>query len=97
MTEDQSKLLSIFEFKIRQFMLLCDDLKKENDDLKKQLEKSEKEYKEINEENKTIKTKYDNLKMAKMISFETGDFKAAKNRISKLVKEVDKCIALLNE
>ena len=97
MTEDQTKLLSIFEFKIRQLMLLCDDLKKENDDLKKQLEKSEKDCKGVIEENKTIKTKYDNLKMAKMISFETGDLKAAKNRISKLVKEVDKCIALLNE
>ena len=97
MTEDQTKLLSIFEFKIRQLMLLCDDLKKENEELKNQLEISKQEYKGISDENKTIKTKYDNLKMAKMISFETGDLKAAKNRISKLVKEVDKCIALLNE
>ena len=97
MTEDQTKLLSIFEFKIRQLMLLCDDLKKDNEDLKNQLETSKQEYKGISDENKIIKTKYDNLKMAKMISFESGDLKAAKNRISKLVKEVDKCIALLNE
>ena len=78
-------------------MFLCDDLKKENSDLKFKLEDLNKEYEEVKAENKAVKVKYDNLKMARIISVKQDDFKGAKNRISKLVKEVDKCIALLNE
>lgn len=97
MTEDQSKLLAVFETRVRQLMFLCDDLKNENNNLKLQLDNLTKEYEEVKAENKTLKVKYDNLKTARIISVKQDDFKGAKNRISKLVKEVDKCIALLNE
>ncbi|MDR0505885.1 MAG: hypothetical protein LBH32_03575 [Dysgonamonadaceae bacterium] len=62
-----------------------------------QHEELEKSYDALLEENKVLKYKYDNLKMVKIISVKQDDFKAAKNRLSKLVREVDKCIALLNE
>lgn len=97
MTEDQIKLLSIFEVRVRQLMMLCDDLKKENDNLKLEFEALSKSYEQLILENKTIKVKYDNLKMARIISVKQDDFKGAKDQLSKLVKEVDKCIALLNE
>ncbi|MDR0864856.1 MAG: hypothetical protein LBO74_07990 [Candidatus Symbiothrix sp.] len=97
MTEEQSKLLSVFTTRVHQLMLLCDDLKNENNDLNQQLYTLKTAYKELEEENKTIKVKYDNLKMARIISVKQDDFKGAKSRLSQLVKEVDKCIALLNE
>lgn len=97
MTEDQIKLLSIFEVRVRQLMMLCDDLKKENDNLKLEFEALSKSYEQLILENKTIKVKYDNLKMARIISVKQDDFKGAKDQLSKLEKEVDKCIALLNE
>lgn len=97
MTEDQSKLLSIFEARVRQLMFLCDNLKKTNEDLKLQVDDLDRKYEEVKAENKMLKVKYDNLKIARIISVKQDDFKGAKNRISKLVKEVDKCIALLNE
>ncbi|MDH8701097.1 putative nuclease with TOPRIM domain [Dysgonomonadaceae bacterium PH5-43] len=97
MTEDQSRMLSIFEARVRQLMFLCDDLKKENEELKFQFEALSQRYEMVNEENRTLKVKYDNLKTARIISVKQDDFKGAKSRISKLVKEVDKCIALLND
>ena len=38
---------------------------------------------------------YTNLKMARTISIHDNDIKDTKQRLSKLVREVDRCIALL--
>jgi regulator of replication initiation timing len=97
MTEDQSKLLSTFENHIRQLMNSCTDMSLKNNELKDQITKLKVLCEELKEENKTIKVKYDNLKMARIITVKQDDFKGAKDRLSKLVKEVDKCIASLNE
>jgi len=97
MTEEQNKLLGVFEARVRQVMLLCDDLRGEVCNLKEQKKDLEESYDALLEENKKLKNKYDNLKMVRIISVKQDDFKAAKNRLSKLVREVDKCIALLNE
>jgi hypothetical protein len=72
-------------------------MKLKNNELEKQLAELKLSYDELEEENKTIKVRYDNLKMMKIIIAREGDFKETKDRLSGLVKEVDKCIALLNE
>ena len=97
MTAEQSKLLNVFENRVCQLIHICDDLKEENNDLKYQIGILKQLQGELEEANKIIKVKYDNLKTARIISVKQGDLKNAKNRLSKLVKEVDKCIALLNE
>ena len=97
MTEERSKLLDIFENQVYQLIRICNDLKEENNELKFQIEVLKQSNGELEQANKTIKVKYDNLKMARIISVKKDDVKSAKNSLSKLVKEVDKCIALLNE
>ena len=97
MTEEQSKLLKIFGNRVHQLIHICDNLKEENNELKSQIEVLRQTKGELEEANRTIKVKYDNLKMARIISVKQDDLKSAKNSLSKLVKEVDKCIALLNE
>jgi predicted transglutaminase-like protease len=97
MTEDQNKLLINFETRVRQLVFLCDELKQENNELRLQLDILKTSYYNLEAENKTIKVKYDNLKMVRIVSIRQDDFKGAKARLSNLVKEVDKCIALLNE
>ena len=100
MTEEQTKLLFAFEDQVRRLMQICTELKRKNDELRSELNDLYKGYNWVNEENKTIKAKYENLKTVRMISYNSNfkydDFKGAKNRLSKLVKEVDQCIALLN-
>jgi hypothetical protein len=41
--------------------------------------------------------KYENLKLAKMLVASEEENKDAKSRIQKIVREIDKCIALLNK
>jgi hypothetical protein len=97
MTDGQQILLTNFETRVRQLMLLCDSLRHDKAQLEKDLETKEIALKEAKENIQDLVTKYDNLKLAKMISYGETDVKGAQQRLSKLVREVDKCIALINE
>ena len=97
MTEEQLKTIRNFEVRVRQALFMCDKLKGENADLQAQLETQKKLNDSLNKENKQLQTEYGNLQMARIISLSRNDFKATKSRLSELVRDVDKCIALLNE
>ena len=97
MTEEQLKLVANFEARVRQLIFLCDELKQKNALLESKLSEEKEQNQSLEEEIKRLNIKYDNLKMARIISVKQGDFTDAKKRLSKLVREVDKCIALLNE
>lgn len=77
-------------------MLLHDELKQENASLKQQLAVKERKLKELEEEIVMKDTEYANLKIARMICSDE-DIKETKQKFSGLVREIDKCIALLNE
>ncbi len=49
-----------------------------------------------NENIDRLKLEYETLKIAKVVSIRQDEVSGAKKRLSKLVQEVDKCIALLN-
>jgi len=97
MTEEQLKIIRNFEVRVHQILVLCDKLKEENANLQSQLTTQMGINESLNKENSQLQIKYDNLKVARMISVSRDDFKATKDRLSKLVREVDKCITLLNE
>ncbi|NDV80956.1 hypothetical protein [Bacteroides sp. 51] len=97
MTEEEKKLLSTFEARLRHLIYLHDELKRENNRLKQLLEEQKEEKVKMLEEIGQLKTNYTNLKTATTISLNGSDVKETKLRLSKLVREVDKCIALLNE
>jgi predicted nuclease with TOPRIM domain len=75
---------------------LCDKLKEENTKLQLQLTEQKNTNESLIKENTQLQSKYDNLKVVRTISGNRDDFKTTKNRLSKLVREVNKCIALLN-
>ena len=93
MTEEEKKLLSTFEARLRHLIYLHDELKRENAELKELLKAEKEQNEKVLAEYKELETSYTNLKTATTIS----DVKETKLRLSKLVREVDKCIALLNE
>ena len=97
MTREQLKTIRNFEVRVRQVLLLCDKLKKENSELQLQLTEQKSVNDSLRKEQTQLQSNYDNLKAARMISVTGNDFKATKNRLSRLVREVDRCIALLNE
>ena len=89
MTEEDKKLIHIFDGKLRHLMSLFDEQEQEIKTLKKQLSEKETEIEDL-------EARYTNLKMARTISLYDKDIKDTKQRLSNLVREVDKCIALLN-
>ena len=97
MTEEDRKLIGSFEGKLRHLMFLFDELKQENADLKLLLTQKDKELKQLELSRKELEARYTDLKMARTISLYDKDIKDTKQRLSSLVREVDKCIALLSD
>lgn len=97
MTEDDKRLLNSFEGKFRHILFLYDELKKENAELNEALSQKENRIQELEDSVNELEVRYRNLKMARMISVNDSEIRDTKQRIAKLVREVDKCIALLNE
>ena len=97
MTEEEKKLLSTFEARLRHLIYLHDELKRENAELKKLLDMEKLKNEKVQAQYDELEVSYTNLKTATAITLNGSDVKETKLRLSKLVREVDKCIALLNE
>ena len=97
MTEDHKRLLAVFEVRVRDLMALCDSRKRKIDELLVMLDQKEKELRQAREMVEELCGKCDNMLMAKIISANEEEMKNARMRLSRLVREVDKCIALLTE
>lgn len=67
----------------------CQSLKSENMDLEDKIREKELEISELKQQNNT-------LKLSKAFVGMNGEPQEAKLQINKIVREIDKCIALLN-
>ena len=97
MTEEDKKLLNAFEGKLRHLLFLYEEVKNENVSLKRLVQEKEQEIESVKRSLKELEDNYTNLKAARMISINDNELKDTKQRLARLVREVDKCIALLNE
>ncbi|MDR2817031.1 MAG: hypothetical protein LBB62_10075 [Proteiniphilum sp.] len=95
MAEEHNKLLVDLEVRIKQVLFLCDSLKEENLRLKAEIRSGQIHLDEATKELELLKAKYDSLKIARTITAASVDVDIAKATLSKLVREVDKCINLL--
>ncbi len=95
MAEGHNKLLVDLEVRIKQVLFLCDSLKEENSRLRTEIRSGETQLDETAKELEQLKAKYDSLKMARTITAASVDVETAKAKLSKMVREVDKCINLL--
>ena len=95
MTDENSKLLVDLEVRIKQVLLLCDTLKEENIRLKTEVSTRQIQLDSAVEDLTQLKKKYDSLKTARTITAASVDVETAKVKLSRLVREVDKCINLL--
>ena len=88
MTPEEETILKRFETRTRKLILQYQELKQENELLRQRVDT-------LNRELENTKRDYSNLKVARMIDISDQDMKDAKGRLSKLIREIDKCIALL--
>jgi TolA-binding protein len=91
------KTLATFEVRVRQLILSFQELKKENQNMQAMLEKNEQTVNELRQQMKQKQDDYDSLKMAKMIEITDGNLSDAKERLSRLIRDVNKCIAILSD
>ena len=94
-SNDQS--LTTFETRVRQMLLRFQELKKENEDLQSLVEKNEQDIRDLQARLTQADHDYNSLKMAKMMEITDGDLEGAKARLTKLIRDVNKCIAILSD
>ena len=91
------KILNTFATRVRQMLLQYEELKKENDELYTLVDRREQEIKQLQRDLDQAHDDYNVLKMAKMLEVTEGDMETAQKRVSKLIRDVNKCITLLSE
>jgi predicted nucleic acid-binding Zn-ribbon protein len=96
MTESE-KALATFQTRMRDLIRRFQELKKENEDLYVMVDKNEKDIRQLQAKITQQENDYQSLKMAKMIEITDGDLQGAKDRIAKLIRDVNKCIAILSD
>ena len=90
-------LLLDFQARIRQLLLRFQEMKKENEELYAILDKNERQINELKERLEHKSQQYDSLKIAIMVAVADEDIDMSKKRLSKLIRDVNKCIAVLTE
>ena len=96
MTAQEEQALQLFETRVRQLILSYQKLAQDNQRLQLELVEKQQALDEALAQNQQINMDYNNLKLARMMTVNGEDLQSAKNRLSRLIREVDKCIALLN-
>ena len=95
MTTEEEKTLKTLETRIRQLILKFQQMKEEVEELQEEVVVKDRQLLELKRQNQLLEANYANLKMAKMLEIGDTDLSSAKQRLSRLVRDVDKCIALL--
>ena len=96
MTQNE-KVLVTFQTRVRQLVLRFQEVKKENADLYAMVDENEKRIKQLEEKLTQMEHDYQSLKMARMMEITDGDLDGAKDRVAKLIREVNKCITVLSD
>lgn len=94
MTQNE-KVLATFQTRVRQMILRFQELKKENTDLYAMVEEGEERIKQLEAKLAQQERDYQSLKMARMMEITDGDLDGAKERVAKMIREVNKCIDVL--
>lgn len=97
MAVSKNELLDSLESKVRHLIFLNEEQRKANETLDLSLRKCEEELSRAKMSEKSWRDKYQRLLIAKTISTSEEDSKKTIARLSKLEREIEKCIALLNE
>ena len=96
MTNEQVIALRNFDSRVRYLMMAYQDERQKNADLQAQLEACQQQLAGAEQTIDGLKKDYDTLKTARMIEVSGDDVKESRAKIARLIREVDKCIALLD-
>lgn len=90
MAGNEKELCAVLDVRLQDLLALCDEQEQKIKDLTEIIRQMKEEYRILN-------ARYTDMLTATCIAFvDGGERKEAKRRLSELVREVDKCLALLN-
>ena len=91
------KTLNAFTTRVRQMILQYNETKNENAELYTMVDERDSRIKELEAKLEQARRDYEMLKMAKMLEITDGDMESVQKRVSRLIRDVNKCITLLSE
>ena len=97
MTPELENVIDILKRNIQQVRELHSNSMNENKQLKDEIVRLSAQIDEKEKENEKLEKKYESLKLAKTIAASSTDAHDAKIRLNRIVREIDKCISLLNK
>lgn len=97
MTERETLLLREFKEKLEQLIGLHQKMKAECQILKEEKKRLDEQINLLTISNQDLSKKVEDLKFAKTLAGANEDSHEAKIKINRLVREIDKCISLLNK
>lgn len=93
---EYENIISALNNKASKMISAIDKLKAEKADLLKEMEQLKGSLNAKELECHDLNVKYENLKLAKVIQLSGSDLHDAKIKVNRIVREIDKCISLLN-
>ena len=91
------KTLNAFTTRVRQMILQYTETKTENAELYAMVDERDSRIRELEAKLEQARRDYEMLKMAKMLEITDGDMESVQKRVSRLIRDVNKCITLLSE
>jgi hypothetical protein len=97
MTNNYIDILAELRGNFKKIIGLYESEKESGRDLKRQNAELLKEIAELKKENEELKIQYNNIDLANVFVSASGSTHEAKIKVNRIVREIDKCIALLNK
>lgn len=97
MTNKYNELIVSFESKLQKLISEYESLKAQNVELQAELHRKQQDLMQAHKEILELQKNYDHLRMARYLTVSSKEQKISKQYINKLVREIDKCLALLDE
>ena len=97
MTNRYEELIHAFEKRLRKLISEYKLLQHQNAVMKAELIRKQDDLMHAHQEVLELRKNYDHLKIARNLGVSEEEKKESKQRITKMVREIDKCLALLDE
>ncbi|QQS50617.1 MAG: hypothetical protein IPM71_13660 [Bacteroidota bacterium] len=97
MEQSNDQLILLLRDRIKKVIQLHEREKEKNSILEAEKKKLEQNVANLYREKEDFESKYNNLKLAKQLEVSFENTHDAKLKVNRIVREIDKCIALLNK
>lgn len=97
MTNKYEELIRAFELKLRKLISEYRSLQLQNSKLKDELDRKQTDLMIAHQEVLELRKNFDHLRTARNLGISEVEKAESKQQITKMVREIDKCLALLDE